>query len=193
MSDFIQPGSIAHLAMQGFSKIQKLSKSSLITEKLSAINMILYMMILGITLTFYLTDHSMDTMSLVVMFVFSLMLSAISLLLYGPLLEVIVNLSKNKIEGLRISITILFVDLTIAIAAFTFRNEFLMKTALALLGFQLIIQLIVGIIGLIIPFPAATIKDKKVDPSQIWDYLGKLSTIIAIISFMIDISMILLT
>lgn len=180
-------GSIADLAAQGFSKIQKLSKSSLITEKLSAINMILYLLILGIGITFYLSNYSSDIFVLMVIFALSLLFSSISLLIYAPILEVVVNLSKNKVEGLRISITILFIDLTLAIAAFLFRNELLIKTALGLIG----LQLIVSIIGSFISIPNGPIKDKKVESSQIWNSLGKISIIVGIISFIIDIIMIL--
>jgi len=55
-----EEGSIADLVARGFSKIQKLSSSSLISEKLSAINMILYLLILGICITFFLSYLSTD-------------------------------------------------------------------------------------------------------------------------------------
>ncbi len=183
-----EEGSIADLASQGFSKIQKLSKSSLITEKLSAINMILYLLILGIGITFYLTNNSSDVLALMIIFALSLLFSSISLLIYGPILEVVVNLSKNKVEGLRISIIILFIDLTLAIAALLYRNELLIKIALGLIG----IQLIISIIGSFISIPNGPIEDKKIKPSQIWNSLGKISIIVGLISFIIDIIMILL-
>jgi len=183
-----EKGSLADLAVKGFSKIQKLSKSSLISEKLSAINMLLFLSILGIMISFFLSAHSADMFVFLVILAISLIFSSISLLLYGPVLEIIVNLSRDKIEGLRFSIIILFIDLTIVIAGLLFSNEFIIKIAGVILGLQLLFIILVSFISI----TKKSIPDRRVEPSKIWDALGKISIITGIISFIIDIILILI-
>ncbi len=180
--------SLADLAVKGFSKIQKLSKSSLISEKLSAINMLLFLLILGVIISFFLGAHSADMFVFLFILAISLIFSSISLLLYGPVLEVVVNLSRNKIEGLRFSIVILFIDLTIALAGLLFSDELIIKIAGAVLGLQLLLIIVASFISI----TKESIPDRKVEPSKIWDSLGKISIITGIASFIIDIILILI-
>lgn len=179
--------SLADLANKGFSKIKKLSESSLISEKLSAINMLLFLLILGIIISFFLGSHS-NMLVFLFIFAISLILSSISLLLYGPVLEVVVSLSRDKIEGLRFSIIILFIDLTIAIAGLLFSYELIIMIAGGILG----LQLLVIIVGSFISITKNPIPDVKVEPSKIWDALGKLSKITGIIGFIINIILIII-
>lgn len=183
-----EEGSILDFAVRGFSKIQKLSKSSLISEKLSAINMLLYLLILGIIISYFLGGYSADMLMLLIFLAFSLLLSCISLLLYAPVLEVVVNISRNKIEGLRVSILILFIDLSIALVGLLFSNELLIKIAGGILGIQLFLIIVFSFISL----TNVAIEDKKVKPSKIWDSLGKIAIITGIASFIFDIILILL-
>jgi hypothetical protein len=183
-----EKGSIADLAVRGFSEIQKLSKSSLVSEKLSAINMLLFLFILGICISFYLSNYSSDMIVFIIIFVLSLILSSISLLLYSPVLGVVVSLSQNKIEGLRISIIILFIDLTLAFAGLLFKSDFLIKVSLGIIGLQFILIVLASFITL----PKGSIQDKKIEPSQIWGALGRISIISGILSFIIDIILILI-
>lgn len=178
--------SIADLAAKGFSKIKKLSESSLISEKLSAINMLLFLLILGIIISFFFGSRS-NMLVFLVVFALSLLLSSISLLGYGPILEVVVSLSRDKIEGLRFSIVILFIDLTIAIAGFVFLNELIITIAASILGLQLILIIIASYISLTKkPTP-----DIRVEPSKVWDALGKISKITGVIGFIINIILII--
>ncbi len=180
-------GSIADLAGKGFSKIKKLSGSSLISEKLSAINMLLFLLILGIIISFFLGSHS-DMLVFLVIFAFSLLFSSISLLGYGPVLEVVVSLSQDKIEGLRFSIVILFIDLTIAIAGLVFSNGLVIMIAGGILGLQLLVIIVASYVSI----TKKPVPDIRVEPSKIWDVLGKLSKITGIIGFIINIIMIVI-
>ena len=120
-------GSMADLAARGFSKIQRLAKGDQISDRLSAVNMLIYLFIVGIIINFYLSNYSTDMIVLIIIFPISFLFAAISLLIYGPILVTIVDISQNKIEALRISITILFIDLTIALAGLLFSNDLLIK------------------------------------------------------------------
>lgn len=187
-----EEGSIADLAVRGFSKILTLSKSSHISDKLSAINMLLWVLTLGIIISFFLGSYLTEMFAFIIIFGISLLFSCISLLFYAPILEVIMNLSQNKIEGLRISIIILFIDLTIVLAGLLFGNDFLIKISLGVLGLQLILILLVSFLVSFTATPEGPVKDKKVKPSQIWDFLGRVAIIVGLISFIIDIVLILI-
>jgi len=179
--------SIIILAKKGFSKITKLSGSSLISEKLSAINMLLFLLILGIIISFFWNSNTKDMLTFLIIFSISLLLSSMSLLLYVPVLEVIVNLSRDKIQGLRFSINILFIDLTIAIAGLLFSNELIIMIAGGILGLQLLFILVMSYISI----TKESIPDIKVDSSKVWSILDKISITVGIISFIIDIILII--
>lgn len=159
----------------------------MISEKLQSINILLFVFVATVYLTLFLGGSTMNGFVLAfigaVCFVFSL----IGVLGYSPLLSVVVNASTNKIETLRVGITILFISLTIGVAALVFNNTFLGNLSLDLLGLQLVIMLMSSLF-----VPKTSIVDREIEPSQIWDALGKISSITGIIGFIIDIVLILI-
>ena len=183
-------GSIVDLAAEGFSKIKTLAKSSSISDKLSAINMLLWVLILGIIISFFLGGYLENMFVFIIIFAVSLLLSCISLLLYAPFLETILGIieNKNKVAGLRISINILVIDLTIALAGLLFKNDFLIKIAGGILALQIILLLL----GSYAVIPSERTRDNNVNSSQLWKTLGKVSIIITLISFTINIVLILI-
>lgn len=179
--------SLADLAKKGLDKIVKLSQSQMISEKLQSINILLFVLIATVYLTLFLGGSTMNGFVLAFIGAICFVFSLIGVLGYGPLLSVVVNASTNKIETLRVGITILFISLTIGVAALVFNDKFLGNLSLGLLGLQIVIMLMSSLF-----VPKTSIADREIKPSQIWDTLGKISSITGIIGFIIDIVLILI-
>ncbi len=173
--------SIADLAHRGLKRIRSLATSQAITDKLIALNVLLFVFILTFNIGYWLNPIVTDPLSrgiaLGLGFVFSLIVS----LAYGPILETIADLTINKIQSLRIAASILFTDLTIAMLGFLFRIELLLIISLIITA----IQLLVLFLGSIIDLSKTKIDDKLVNPGQIKDILGVAASIITIINFII--------
>lgn len=182
-----QEVSITDLAKRGLERIVKLSQSQSISEKLQSFNILLFVFILTISITYYLAGASTTELSFLFVLGFSFVIALIASLGYGPILSVVSNISTNKIESLRVGITVLFVALTSGVAALTFDVKLLANLSLVLTGLQLIIIPISGFL-----FPKFSVEDRKIDLSQLWVALGRISCIVGIISFIMDIALLLL-
>lgn len=112
--------SLEQLAKMALERIVKLSQSQIMSEKLQSLNILLFVFILTLSITYYLGGASTAELSLLfigaISFVFALVVS----LAYGPVLSIVSNVPTNKIESLRIAITLLFIALTLGVAALTF-------------------------------------------------------------------------
>lgn len=180
--------SIADLAKAGLNRIVKLSQSQLISEKLQSLNILWFVFILTAYITHALGGSSTTNLSLLMIIVISFLFALIASLGYGPILSIVSNVATSKIEGLRIGMIILFVSLTLAVAALVLDIWFLGNLSLGLIGLQLVIMPLGSFL-----VPRISIKDHEVDPSQVWTALGKISSVIGIINFIIDIVLILIT
>lgn len=179
--------SLADLAKKGLERIVELSQSQMISEKLQSVNILLFVLIATVYLTLFLGGSTMNGLVLAFIGAFCFVLSLIGVLGYGPLLLVVVNASTNRIATLRVGITILFISLTIGVSALVFNNTFLGNLSLGLLGLQIVIMLTSSLF-----IPKTSIEDREIEPSQIWDALGKVSSITGIAGFVIDIILILI-
>ena len=178
---------LADLAKKGLDRIVKLSQSQTISEKLQSINIVLFVLVVTVYLTLFLGGSTMNGLVLAFVGAICFVFSLIGVLGYEPILSVVVNASTNKIESLRVGITILFISLTIGVAALVFNNAFLGHLSLGLLGLQLVVMLMSSLF-----VPKTSIIDREIEPSQIWDALGKISAITGIIGFIVDIVLILI-
>ena len=179
--------SIAELAKAGLERIVKLSQSQVISEKLQSLNILFFVFILTLYITHYLAGSSTTGLTLLFVVGISFLFALIASLGYGPVLSIVSNVSANKIESLRVGITILFVSLSLGVVALTLDVRFLGNLSLGLIGLQLVI---IPISGLLVP--RISIEDKEIDSSQVWIALGRISSIIGLISFIIDIALILM-
>lgn len=179
--------SLADLAKKGLERIVELSQSQLISEKLQSMSILLFVFIVTAVATYFLVGPSAEGLTFAVFLIVSFIFGLIISLGYGPILSIVTNFSSNKIEGLRTGIMILFVSLTLSIAALTFRIGMLITLA----GVLILVQLLVVAVGGVL-FPKITVKDRKIEPSQIWLALDRFSIIAGIVSFIIDIALILL-
>ena len=178
---------LAQLAKMALERIVRLSQSQIMSEKLQSLNILLFVFILTLSITYYLGGASTAELSLLfigaISFVFALVVS----LAYGPVLSIVSNVSTNKIESLRIAITLLFIALTLGVAALTFDVRLLANLSLGLTGLQLIIIPLSGFL-----LPRISVEDKKIEFSQLWIALGRVAAIVGIISFIMDIALLLL-
>jgi len=131
--------SLGELAKRGLDRIVKLSQSQLISEKLQSLNILLVVFILTVVTTHFLIGSTTSGLTLAIFLVVSFLFALIISLVYGPVLSIVSNVSSNKVESLRVGITMLFISLTLGVAALTFNNELLAKLSLGLIGLQLII------------------------------------------------------
>jgi len=138
-------------------------------------------------MTHFLIGSSTDGLAIAIFLVGSFLFALIASLVYGPVLSIVSNVSSDNVESLRVGITILFISLTFGVAALTLNNGLLAKLTLGLIGLQLII---IPISSLLVP--RISTKDKEVDLSQLWTALGKLSSIVGLISFAVDVVLILM-
>lgn len=177
---------IIKLAKKGLDRILGLSRSQLISEKLQSLNILLFTFIIAVSITFYLGGTANEDLAFLAVLAVSYIISLIVSIGYGYILEIGTNISAYKIESLRIGIIILFTSLSLSISALIFNNTLINNISLGLILIQL----------LIIPFSSVftlkdVIVDKEIESSQLWNAIGKISMIIGIISFVVDIALIL--
>lgn len=180
--------SLVDLAKAGLDRIVKLSQSQLISEKLQSLDILWFVFILTAYITHALGGSSTTSLSLLVIIVTSFLFALIASLGYGPILSIVSNVATSKIECLRIGMVILFVSLTLGVAALVLDIWILGNLSLGLIGIQLVI---IPLGSLLVP--RISITDEEVDPSQVWTALGRISSVIGIINFIIDIVLILIT
>jgi len=188
-----EEGSLAYYASIAIKRIKKLSESGKISDKLLAYNVLLFILVVGLAITYHFKvslnipwPTGMDFISLGILASISFILSSIVSLGYAPVLEIVSNISgdktKNKIEPLRMSILVLLIALNLALIGLIYGISLLVNLSLGLVGLQLIMIPISSLFPL-----KTTIEDKEVEANQIWEVLGKINIIIGIVSFVIQI------
>ncbi len=177
--------SLASLADDALNDIKKLSESQNISDKLIAFNLVLFILILGLDISYWLKANINEPLAFSFLLFFSMVLSSIGSIGYNRILSIISNLTTNKIEALRIGVAIMFINLSLAITGTLFQNQFIVNSSASIIVVQIIVILILGFIN----FQAPT-TDRIVKPSQLRETLGDLASIISILSFIIDLGMI---
>ncbi len=160
MAKAYEKGSIAHFADIGLSRISKLAKSSLLSEKFAGMNILLFSLVLAVLLTTQYTARTPDFLPGILTFIVFLLLSLIISIGYGKVLDILVSFTTNKICYLRYTITILLVALTASIGFFVFRNAFLLPVAVILIGLQMILPFFISI------FSLTPVEDVKIEESR---------------------------
>ncbi|MGB2727117.1 MAG: hypothetical protein WBD09_01400 [Halobacteriota archaeon] len=175
--------SLVGIASIALNRLKKLSASEKKSDKLIAFSLVLFILILGLDISYWLGSMSginpNEPFLFIVLFAVSMIISTIGSLAYWRLLEIISILTNNKIQPLRIGVMILFTDLSIAIIGTLFWIKLLINASAIIIGAQLITILIVGFI-----FPEPP-EDKTEKPTQLRDILGDLASIIAIVNFIL--------
>ena len=179
-------GSPMHIATIALDNLKKLSESQKISDKLIAFSLVLFILILGLDISYWLGSMSGITPNepflFIIIFTVSMIFSFIGSIGYGAILESVSNLpaNKNKIEALRIGVMILFTDLSLAIIGTLFWIQLLVNASAIIVSAPIITILI----ACFIDFRAPT-EDKTVKPKQLREILGSLASIITIVNFII--------
>jgi len=176
--------SLIDIVTIAIDNLKTLSESGKISDKLIAFILVLFILILGLDITYWLGSMTGITPNepflFAIIFAVSMIFSLIGSIGYGAILESVSNLPTNKIEPLRIGVMTLFTDLSLAIIGTLFWIKLLVNASAIILGAPIITILIAGFIG----FPAPT-EDKTVKPKQLREILGDLASIITIVNFII--------
>ena len=177
-------GSLIDIATIAIDNLKTLSESGKISDKLIAFSLVLFILILGLDISYWLGSMTEITPNepflFAIIFAVSMIFSFIGSIGYGAILESVSNLPTSKIEPLRIGVMTLFTDLSLAIIGTLFWIKLLVNASAIILGAPIITILIAGFIG----FPAPT-EDKTVKPKQLREILGGLASIITIVNFII--------
>ena len=176
--------SLIDIVTIAIDNLKTLSESGKISDKLIAFILVLFILILGLDITYWLGSMTGITPNepflFAIIFAVSMIFSLIGSIGYGAILESVSNLPTNKIEPLRIGVMALFTDLSLAIIGTLYGIKLLVNVSVIILGAPIITILIAGFIG----FPAPT-EDKTVKPKQLREILGDLASIITIVNFII--------
>jgi hypothetical protein len=177
--------SLASLADDALNDINKLSDSQQISDKLIAFNLVLFILILGFDISYWLKANPNEPLAFGVFILVSMIFSSIVSIGYNRVLSIISNLTANKIEALRIGVTIMLIDLSLAITGTLFQNQFIVNSSASIILVQMVVILVLGFINF-----ETTTTDRIVKPNQLRETLGDLASIISILSFIIDIGII---
>jgi len=179
-----QEGSIMHLAVVGFSKIKKLSEGGLISDKLLGLNVLVFVIIMSIDISFWIGGNSeVSSLGYLIGFLVSILFALIVSIVYSPVLELISNFTNKDISALRLGLIVLFIDMPISIAAAVYKSDFLIKISLGLIAFQVILILF----GAFIRFSKESAQDRSIKTKDIWLILDKASAICGVLSFILSI------
>ena len=104
-------------------------------------------------------------------------------MVYANLLEITLNIAKNNIGSLRLSIIVLLLGLPLSTAGLVFHNNVLTDISIAILVLQTLPMLMGGFVN----FSFIDGSDMQTEPKQIRVILGDLGSIASIISIPLSV------
>jgi hypothetical protein len=181
--------SIASLANGAIKEIQLLAKDNKLSHKLAAFNLILFLIVLGLNISVWFFGFAKDNMALIIQIVISMIFSAIITVIYSKFVKLLLDIITQKVKGFRASISVLMAALTFSLIGLLFQKEIFLNISGILLLLQTVIILIFGFLNL----SKVEIEDKPIAQINIRQWLGDISNIITIGSFIADIIIILVS
>lgn len=178
-----QEGSIAHFADLGFSKVIRYAKSKDVVDKLLGFNIFALILVLGLAISDWLYNNPIKfSLEYLIMLAFSIVIAAVLAYFYSFILEPIVDLANRNVNGLRLSVIIQFIALTIVLSGLLFNLTVLTNIAVGLLGIQILSLFFGGFVKL-------TNKHEEISNNKlgVWQILGKIGTLITIGTFIVNI------
>jgi hypothetical protein len=178
-----EEGSLLHYADSSLSRLQSLSRSSRPTDRLLALDALLFVLVLSVLITHYLVypDPPFSLGTLVV-FAVSLIASLIAGLLYLRILDVILG-KKDRVNALRLGMLILLINLPIAVAGLSFSIPLVVKLGAGILGLHFMAILLVAFVSL----PIERGSDLETNPSRVWIAVDRLGAIASIVSLLVTV------
>ena len=191
MKPLYKEGSLAHIAHLSLLKIKRYTSSEFLIDRLVGLNIFIFGLVLAIVITTWLPQLSNQTIefniSLLIYLVVGIFLGLGSSYGYSFLLESILNRSKTVLFLLRCSIVIEFIAITFALSGLFFK--LLKFTNLSLI--LILLQFLILLVGIIFDVKKEN-EDTKISEVGIWGFLGKVSTMITIGTFVVDLVLLLL-
>ena len=173
--------SLTSLANKGLDEIAKFAVSEEPTDKLIGFNAILVFITLTLIILYHFVTNPQDLLNIIIFLCIGGIGAGIVSLGYVKFLAIVSKVVSQDIFALKVSISILFFDVSCVLIGFLFSLEPLVKIAYALLVIQLLAILILGFMK--IPVEQKII-EKKNSSVGIWDLLDKIAIITGIINFM---------
>jgi hypothetical protein len=179
-----QKGSIADWADRAFTDIKKLSESAHISEKLIAFCAIIFVLIFGVDIAFWLNKMATEPLGYVILLAISMLFSLILSLFFTGLLKLLTNMTPNRVDALRVGLAVLLCGLPFAIGGIIFHSELsinisvlvIVASILAILGRQFIF---------ISKMPTG---DPKIEPGESVDIVGPLVKIVSLLASLATIA-----
>ncbi len=173
--------SMIDLANLAIKKIVLLGKSEKLSHKLAAFNLILFLIALGLNLSYWIFGWQKDNFMLIVSLSISLIFSAIITLIYLQLIIVLLGIITKKISGFRASISVLMFALTSSLVGTLFKKEIFFTIS----GVLLLVQALALLLFEYLNLSKTQIEDKPVKQIIFWQWLGNVANLITICNFLI--------
>lgn len=176
-----EEGSIADYAARGYKNIKELAKSDKTSDKLEGFNILLFVLVGGLILSFWLFEgEKIFSASYGFILVFSLILSSAAGFIYSLFTDLITDFADGVADGLRLSILIEFIALSSVWTGLLFNIPIAIKVSAALL----VIQIIAIIFGQFISLTGLDFGTDQDTWSDFWGGMGKIATIITVGTFL---------
>jgi len=175
------------VAKKALNNILELSQSQKVSEKFRSYNILLFIFSLAFNIVYYLGGFANQGLSFLLVVFIAFFISLVLSLGYAPILEILVNVTNNPIQSLRMSITILYISITLGIASFSCNLQLLSHTSLSLILLQ---SLTIPIIGSFVS--NEKVQDIEINSKKLLTYLGHISNVVGLISFILDIALLYL-
>lgn len=184
-SDYIheENTSIASLANLAIEEIEVLAKNKKLSHKLAAFNLILFLVVLGLDLSYWVFGWSNDNLMFIGSVIISFLFSAIVTLFYSRGIKLLLRMICHKVTGFRASIPILMTALTFSLFGLLFKSEVFINLSGVLLITQAVVILVFGSFELY----NLKVEDKPITQVNPRQWLGDIANIITIINFLASI------
>ncbi len=170
--------------------IRKLSGPSLISEKLLAFNIIIFILTMSLIIS-HLWIGGDELVSLTGLFVafISLFASSFVSIPYAVFMEIMSSLQTDKISSLRIGSTILLVGFSLASAGLFFNEMTATISAIIIIG----IQVIPFLLGVFIGLSRGKVADREVRTRAVKQVLGWFTGIITLVSLHLNMTFLIMS
>ena len=177
---------MARLLSLAWHKIKPLTVSDLISDKLLAFHILIFIVISGAAIAhFWLGNDGVFSLGGLLVLFISFLVAFIISYLYAYLTELLVNLVKDKLTAIRISSAILLIGVPLASGGLFFNISVLTHLALGIIAIQMIFLLISNLIE----FPASSSEIENAPTRRLTTALGNPLTYISVGSFILTVIM----
>lgn len=174
-----------HILSISLITIKKLSIPSLISEKLLAFNIIVFIFTMTLIIShLWISGNELISLTGLLATLVSLFASFVVSIPYTIFMSILINAQVDKINSLRIGCSILLIGLSLASSGLFFNNTTITISAIIIIG----IQILSFLLGVFINLYRVTISDREVKTGALTDALGWLTGVVTLISLPLSIT-----